>query len=312
VQRFVRIGSPPRRAIYRKAVGDDNTEHMRALRGLTALVTGAGSGIGRATSLALAGEGVRVHVADIDPARAASVAAEIEAAGGSARGHAVDVADPAAVALLSEALRAGGEQIGILVNSAGILATGPAEEIELAEWQRIFGVNVFGAVHTIRAFAPAMLERGAGHIVNVASLAGLVPFPFVAPYTASKFALVGMSQAMGMELAHRGVTVTAVCPGAVRTALYTAKPMTLPGNAREKVIDLINWGAMPPERIARDIVRAIRKRSALVVRAGPARPLWSVYALAPRLMLWLARTWLGRALRRGGALEPAKNLNDDR
>jgi len=283
---------------------------MRTLRGVTALVTGAGSGIGRATALALAREGVRVHAVDIDPARAASVAAEIEAAGGSARGHAVDVADPVAIASLGDALRADGEQIGILVNCAGILATGRAEEIELAEWQRIFGVNVFGAVHTIRVFAPPMLERGAGHIVNVASLAGLVPFPFVAPYTASKFALVGMSQAMGMELAHRGVTVTAVCPGAVRTALYTAKPMTLPGNTRERIVDLINRGAMPPERIARDVVRAIRKRRALVVRAGPARPLWTFYALAPRLLLWLARTWLGRALRRGGASEPADGRGD--
>jgi len=272
---------------------------MRALRGLTALVTGAGSGIGRATSLALAREGVRVHVADIDPARAASVADEITTAGGSAQSHAVDVADPAAVAALADALRADGEPIAILVNSAGILATGPAEEIELAEWQRIFGVNLFGAVHTIRAFAPPMLERGTGHIVNVASLAGLVPFPFVAPYTASKFALVGMSQAMCMELAHRGVTVTAVCPGAVRTGLYTAKPMTLPGEAGERIVGLIDRYALPPERIARDIVRAIRKRRTLVVRAGPARPLWTFYGLAPRLFLWLSRTWLGRALRGG-------------
>jgi len=274
---------------------------MRALRGLTALVTGAGSGIGRASSLALARQGVRVHAVDIDPVGAASVADEIATAGGSAQSHAVDVADPLAVAALADALRARGERIEILVNSAGILSTGPAELIELAEWQRVFGVNVFGAVHTIRAFAPLMLERGAGHIVNVTSLAGLVPFPFVTPYTATKFALVGMSQAMGMEFANRGVTVTAVCPGAVRTALYTAKPMTLPGNAREKVVDLINRGAMPPERIARDIVRAIRKRRTLVVRAGPARPVWTIYRLAPRLFLWIGRTWLGRALRRGGA-----------
>ena len=279
---------------------------MRRLHGLTALVTGAGSGIGRATSLALAREGVRVHAADIDSESSASVAAEIAAEGGSAQSHAVDVADPVAMAALADALRADGERIGILVNSAGILATGPAEEIELAEWQRTFGVNVFGAVHTIRAFAPAMLERGAGHIVNVASLAGLVPFPFVAPYTASKFALVGMSEAMGLELAHRGVTVTAVCPGAVRTALYTAKPMNLPGNAREKVVDLIDRGAMPPERIARDIVRAVRKRRALVVRAGATRPLWTIYSLAPRLLLWLGRTWIGRMFRRAGAASSAR------
>jgi short-subunit dehydrogenase len=271
---------------------------MRTLRGTTAVVTGAGAGIGLATAAALAREGVRVHLLDIDAERAGEAARGIAAAGGSAEGHAVDVADAVAVRALADALHARGERIDILVNSAGILATGRAEEIELAEWQRVFGVNVFGAVHTMRAFAPPMLERGAGHIVNVASLAGLVPFPFVAPYAASKFALVGLSQAMGMELAHRGVAVTAVCPGAVRTGLYTAKPMTLPGSARERIVDLIGRHAMPPERIARDIVRAVRKRRSLVVRAGPARPLWSVYGLAPRLFLWLARTWLGRALRK--------------
>jgi short-subunit dehydrogenase len=285
---------------------------MRTLRGTTALVTGAGSGIGRAIAHALAAAGSKVHAVDIDLARARAVAAEIVAAGGAAEAHAVDVADPAGVAALGDALRASGEQTGIVVNCAGILVTGPAEQIDLAEWKRVFDVNLFGAVHTIRVFAPAMLARGSGHIVNVASLAGLVPFPFVAPYVASKHALVGLSLATGMELAHRGVAVTAVCPGAVRTALYTAKPMSLPGNASEEIIGLIDRGAMPPERIARDVVQAICKRRALVVRAGPARPLWSLYALAPRLFLWLARTWLGRALRRGGAPASAPGRSDGR
>jgi NAD(P)-dependent dehydrogenase (short-subunit alcohol dehydrogenase family) len=298
--------------IYRKVDDDDTTVRMRKIRGLTALVTGAGSGIGRATSLALAAEGVRVHAVDIDPARADAIASEIVASGGAAEGHAADVADPVSVAALADALRARGERIEILVNSAGILATGSSEEIELAEWQRILGVNLFGAVHTIRAFAPPMLERGAGHVVNVASLAGLVPFPFVAPYTASKFALVGMSQAMCMELAHRGVTVTAVCPGAVRTGLYTAKPMTLPGGARERIVDLIDHHAMPPERIARDIVRAVRRRRTLVVRAGLARPLWTFYRLAPRLFLWLSRTLLGRALGGVGGASRAPGSGDER
>jgi short-subunit dehydrogenase len=137
-----------------------------------------------------------------------------------------------------------------------------------------------------------------------------VPFPYVVPYVASKFALLGMSEAMCLELAHRGVMVTAVCPGAVRTALYTAKPMTLPGRARERIVDLIDRHAMPPERVARDIVRALRKRRALVVRAGLARPLWTLHGLAPRLYLWLARTWVGRALKRGGSSSGTPSVVD--
>jgi NAD(P)-dependent dehydrogenase (short-subunit alcohol dehydrogenase family) len=273
------------------------------LRGATAVVTGAGSGIGRATALALAAEGVRVHVADVDAGRAARVAEEIAARGGSARGHVVDVADGAAVAGFAASLREEGERIDILVNNAGVCSAGPVEEIGAAEWRRIFGVNVFGAVHAIGAFVPDMLARKKGHVVNVSSLAGLVPFPCVAAYTASKHALVGLSAAMGMELAHRGVFVTAVCPGAVRTALYAESPMALPGRARERIVALIERHATPPETIARDIVRAVKRRRALVVRAGPARPLWTIARLAPRFFLWLSRSVVGRALGRaaGGA-----------
>jgi short-subunit dehydrogenase len=268
------------------------------LRGTTAVVTGAGSGIGRATALALAAEGVRVHAADIDASRAAAVAGEIVALGGAAMGHAVDVSDAEAVAALAEVLRARGERVEILVNNAGVCEAGPVEEIALGAWRRLFGVNVFGAVHAIGAFVPDMLERGRGHVVNVASLAGLVPFPFVAPYTASKHALVGLSAAMRMELSHRGVFVTVVCPGAVRTALYADNPIALPRGAREKIIDLVARHGIPPEVIAGDIVRAIVRRRALVVRAGPARPLWFLCRLAPRLFLWAASAFMGRALRR--------------
>lgn len=270
------------------------------LRGATAVVTGGGSGIGRATALALAAAGARVHVADVDAGRAAGVAAEIAAAGGVAAGHAVDVADEGAVDRLAALLRERGERVDVLVNNAGVCSAGPVEEIGAAEWRRIFGVNVFGAVHAIRAFVPDMLGRGRGHVVNVASLAGLVPFPCVAAYTASKHALVGLSAAMGMELAGRGVFVSAVCPGAVRTALYAESPMALPGRARDRILELIERHAASPEAIARDVVRAVERRRALVVRAGPARPLWTLARLAPRLFLWVSRVAVGRILARVG------------
>jgi short-subunit dehydrogenase len=268
------------------------------LRGSTAVVSGAGSGIGRATALLLAKEGVRVHLADIDGGRAACVAAEIEAQGGYAEAHAVDIADPVAVTAFAESLKARGEQVEILVNNAGICTAGTVEKTDVADWRRVFGVNLFGTVQMIGAFVPEMLARGRGHVVNVASLAGLVAFPFVAPYTASKHALVGLSASMNMELSHRGVTTTAVCPGAVRTALYTDNPIELPGRARERIIELIGRYAIPPETIAKDIVQAIVKRRTLVVRAGPARPLWTLNRLAPRFFLWASRTALGCTLRR--------------
>jgi len=276
-----------------------NRAAMKAiLRGSTAVVSGAGSGIGRATALLLARKGVRVHAADIDGERASSVAEEIEALGGFAEAHAVDISDSVAVTAFAASLRARGERVDILVNNAGICTAGPVEKADIADWRRIVGTNLLGTVQMTSAFLPEMLARGRGHIVNVASLAGLVAFPFVAPYTASKHALVGLSAAMNMELSCRGVITTAVCPGAVRTALYTDSPIELPGLARERIVGLISRFAIPPETIAKDIVRAVVKRRTLVVRAGPARPLWLLSRLAPRLFLWASRTALGRALGR--------------
>ncbi|MBP1642922.1 MAG: D-beta-hydroxybutyrate dehydrogenase [Acidobacteria bacterium] len=184
------------------------------------VVTGGGRGIGEATARALAEAGARVVVVARGAAEIELVAAKLAAAGHEVAAIACDVADPAAV----ERLRAAAlERLGtveILVNSAGVASSAPLKGQTIEEWRRLFAINVEGTFLTSRAFLPGMLERGWGRIVNVASVAGRTGAPYLSAYAASKHAVVGFTRALAAEVAARGVTVNAVCPG------YVATPMT--------------------------------------------------------------------------------------
>ncbi len=182
-----------------------------------AVVTGGGRGIGAAVARALAAEGASVVVAARSRDQIDAVAAELAEAGAEAFAVACDVTDPADV----EALRHRAEEqmggVDVLVNNAGIAASAPLKSIQLEEWNRIFAVNVTGTFLCTQAFVPQMVERGWGRVVNVASVAGKVGAPYIAAYAASKHAVVGFTRSVAAEVAPRGVTVNAVCPGYVET-----------------------------------------------------------------------------------------------
>ena len=172
------------------------------LSGKIAVVTGAGSGIGRATARLLARHGARVHVADINAESANGVTAEIESAGGSAVAHAIDVADPDAVEALSQSVFDTDRRVDILHNNAGIGHAGNIEATTMEDWQRVININLLGVAYGMQAFVPRMLAQGRpATVLNTASEAGLVPTALMAPYTASKFGVVGMSEALNAELA---------------------------------------------------------------------------------------------------------------
>lgn len=183
---------------------------MDSLKGKHAVVTGASRGIGLAIARTLQAQGARVTLMARD---AAGLAA---AAGGLGEGtawQAIDVADAGSVAAAFE--RAGA--VDILVNNAGQASSAPFLKTDAALWQRMLDVNLSGAYHCIQAALPGMLDAGWGRIVNVASTAGLTGYRYVAAYCAAKHGLVGLTRALALELATRGVTVNAVCPGYTET-----------------------------------------------------------------------------------------------
>jgi NAD(P)-dependent dehydrogenase (short-subunit alcohol dehydrogenase family) len=180
-----------------------------------AVITGGGSGIGRATAHSLARRGSRIVVTDIDEARAQAVAAEI---GDQAIGLRCDVTR---VEDLEEARQAALERFGrvdLVMNNVGVLAVGPVEAIPLDAWQRVVDINLLGAVRSNLVFLPGLMAQGSGHIVNTASTAGLLPYGFDRlPYTATKHAIVGLSQALALYLAPHGIGVSCLCPAGVMT-----------------------------------------------------------------------------------------------
>jgi NAD(P)-dependent dehydrogenase (short-subunit alcohol dehydrogenase family) len=189
------------------------------LHGKGAVVTGGGRGIGAATARALAEAGAAVVVAARSAEQLAATAAALRAAGHQAWAVTCDVTDPLQVA----ALRAEAEQrlghIDVLVNNAGVAHSAPLKSITLEQWNRLFAVNVTGTFLCTQAFLPGMTERGWGRVVNVASVAGKMGAAYISAYAATKHAVVGFTRARAVEVATKGVTVNAVCPGYVDTEM---------------------------------------------------------------------------------------------
>ena len=219
------------------------------LEGKRVVITGGGRGIGAAAARALAAEGAMVVVSARSRNQIESVARQLLDDGYQAGAITCDVTDEAEVARL---VREAEEFLGgvdILINNAGMAASAPVHKIELADWERVFAVNVTGTFLCTRGFLPAMVRRGWGRVVNVASVAGKMGAPYISAYAASKHAVVGFTRAVAMEVATKGVTVNALCPGYVDTdmaqqavdKITTTTELTAEG-ARERL------RAMSPQR----------------------------------------------------------------
>ncbi len=242
--------------------------------GQVVVVTGAGSGIGEATARQFAAEGARVYVVDIDLARAVAVAAAV---GGVP--HAVDVRDAAAVQALIDAVVAREGRLDVLHNNAGIGHGAPIEATSLDVWRRVIDVNLYGVIHGIQSAIPHMLRQGAGVIVNTASLAGVVGFAFMAPYCASKHAVVGLSESLDQELRDRGVRVLVVCPGVVQTRIFSDSEIEIPGVPSGFHARLPDRFGVPAVQVAQAVLDAIDARRPLTVLPASARALWWTHRL---------------------------------
>ncbi len=195
---------------------------MQDLSGKVAVVTGGGGGIGRALALAFADEGMDVAIADVEMGPAASVAEEVRAKGRRAITVACDVSDRNAVGQLCERVYAEFGVAHVVCNNAGVVDSRPTYEMSESDWDWVLGVDLYGVIHGVQAFLPRMVaEGGEGHIVNTASITGLVPWaaPGIISYVTAKHGVVGLSEALHDELADHGIGVTVLCPGAVQTRI---------------------------------------------------------------------------------------------
>ncbi len=266
--------------------------HNVNLTGKVAVVTGAGSGIGRATARLLARHGAKVHLADLNLEAIETVVSEIEASGGTATAHALDVTDSAAVEALAEAVFAQDGAVDILHNNAGIAHAATIESTTIADWQKVIGVNLLGVAYGVQAFVPRMLQQGRpASVINTASSLGIVPAVPMAPYCASKYGVVGLSEALNAELSPRGISVSAICPGVVNTAII--KSTIIRGElAKDQAKIAAHYAkrGTSPETVANAVLNAIASGQMIVpVPKREVLPPVLLHRISPRLTQPLAR-----------------------
>jgi NAD(P)-dependent dehydrogenase (short-subunit alcohol dehydrogenase family) len=249
------------------------------IAGAVAIVTGGGSGIGRALSIELAKRGAFVHVTDLNGDTAEQVAREI----GSGAKHArLDVRDAGAVKKLVE--DAG--RVDLLFNNAGIGIGGEIQDLTLAHWDRILDVNVRGVIHGVHAVYPQMIARRSGHIVNTASMAGLAPAPLLTPYAMTKHAVVGLSESLRAEANVYGVKVSVLCPTAIETPILDSiNPADLgPVGWRPDLrafLTRISGTPYPADKLAKETIDAVEDGEGIIVIPARARVMWRAYRFMP-------------------------------
>ena len=278
---------------------------LRTYEGSVAIVTGAASGIGKAIALELARRGCEVMIADIDVAESDAVVAAIHVSGGRASASALDVADHSAVKALVDRTMADNGRLDYLFNNAGIGVTGDAAEYTLESWRRIVEVNFMGVVHGVHAAYPTMIQQGFGHIVNIASTAGLLPSPSLVSYSATKHAVVGLSRALRAEAHSRGVRVSVVCPGVIRTPILQGGKhgillMPLAETEQRKFIGEFfeAFRPMDPDVFARRLLDRVARNEGTIVIPGWWKLLWWLDRLLPGACASGARRRFERERRR--------------
>jgi len=204
---------------------------VQDLAGKVAVVTGAASGIGRATATLLAEQGMRVALADIDVDSLATTVDEMRGAGHEVIGVPTDVRSPEAIDALRDATLAAFGSVHVVHNNAGVVASGLTEEISLDLWNWVLDVDLWSVIHGVRTFTPLLTAQGEGHIVNTASTAGLQANPGIGPYNVAKFGVVALSETLRLELEGSGVGVSVLCPGPVNTRIVEAERNLPPGIA---------------------------------------------------------------------------------
>lgn len=262
--------------------------------GKRCFLTGAASGIGRATALKLAAEGAELFLTDRDAEGLGKTVADAKALGGTVAEHrALDISDYDAVAAFAADIHADHPAMDVVMNIAGVSAWGTVSTLTHQHWKSMIDINLMGPIHVIEAFLPPMVAAGrGGHLVNVSSAAGLVALPWHAAYSASKYGLRGLSEVLRFDLARHRIGVSVVVPGAVKTPLV--QTVQIAGVDREdprvkKWTDRFSGHAVSPEHAAECILKGVRRNRFLVYTSFDIRALylfkrvaWWPYSVAMR------------------------------
>lgn len=258
----------------------------------TAFITGGASGIGRAVAEELARRGGEVVLADLQFELAEKVASAIRETGGKARACKLDVVDFSAFeGLLEDTIKRSG-RLDYIFNNAGIGIGGDVALHSIQDWNRIIDVNIHGVVNGVHAAYKIMLRQGFGHIVNVSSMAGLMPAPWVASYGTTKHAVVGLSKSLRVEAAQKGIRVSVLCPGVIRT------PMLTGGKYGKMLFDisidelLERWEKLKPmnvDKFARKALDTIAKNKAIILIPSMWKKYWLISRLSPSLGFFMAK-----------------------
>jgi NAD(P)-dependent dehydrogenase (short-subunit alcohol dehydrogenase family) len=260
---------------------------MNEFKDKVAIITGAASGIGRALALELGRSGSIVVAADINPQGANDTALAIKDGGAHAYAEQADVSSAEDVERIIEETAARFGRLDYVFNNAGIGVGGEALDLKIDHWQMAINVNLWGVIYGSHAAYRVMAGQGFGHIINIASLAGLIASPGLAPYSATKHAVVGLSKALRAEGEDLGVRVSVVCPGLVKTGIYEAS--TVINADKEKLFSNIPFRMIESEKAARLILRGVSRNQALIIFPFHARALWWLARLSPAMIAPFAR-----------------------
>ena len=255
--------------------------------GKRCFLTGAASGIGRATALRLAVEGAELYLTDRNAEGVVATVADARALGAVVAAHRVlDISDVDEVAAFAADIHASGPAMDVVMNIAGVSAWGTVDKLTHRDWKSMIDINLMGPIHVIENFVPPMIEaRRGGHLVNVSSAAGLVALPWHAAYSASKYGLRGLSEVLRFDLARHRIGVSVVVPGAVQTPLVDT--VHIAGVDREdpqvrKWTGRFSGHAVSPEHAAEKILRGVAKNRYLIYTSPDIRALY----LFKRTMWW--------------------------
>lgn len=253
----------------------------------TAIVTGAGSGIGRALALEFADKKSNLAVTDISNERLERVVEEIKSKGVQARGYLVDHSKLEDVGKFKEKFFEDWGQVDFMCSNAGVGAGGRIEELTIEDWQWLMNINLWGAIYMVQLFVPEMIKRKSGSILITASGLGLFAAPAMAPYSTSKFALVGLAESLRCELHVHGIKVSALCPGIINTDIVKDGRIYIEddqgASAKDKVVEFYKkWGS-PPSVVARDALKGLAHDKGVIPSPLHAWPGYLFRRLSPEL-----------------------------